>query len=364
MKWTFIVFPLLCGSMIFSPATFSIAQAKQVATINDSVPNSNKNIPSNNKAINDSLDLILQSLKDRDLKNFNQYVNVDSFLSSIYEDDINLILEKETGYNLRKKDSDISRDKQLVAEYKPIILSELEAYLSYYVKNGSLSTEDNFNEFFMNQLKSSTDLGYLELKKIVLVTQQGNTASVDISLFNKRLNREFILTLEMQRLEDGKWQLFKISNLQKYINECTTAKKTILAELNKPIIDRINQEVSIGTPIERNLIYNPSISSGPILEVHVPIFINKENSLDSFIGHIDIENSTGNLLISSNFVTGLKDQNSQFSHNLIFSLDDVIVGKNDIEANPDTLKIKIGITSLFYLNETKLSIAKELPETY
>jgi len=167
----------------------------------------------------------------------------------------------------------------------------------------------------------------------------------------------------MQQLEDGTWKLLKISNLKNYIDECRKAKKPILAELNKPITDQINQEVSIGSPLETKIVYNSSIASGPILEVHVPISINTENNLRYLKGHLDIENPAGNLLITSNFTIGLTNQNSRFSHNLIFPLAHMIVGKNDIEADPSALKIKIDITSLTYLNGNTLSIAKDLPET-
>jgi len=362
MKWTFIVLPVLCGSMIFFPSTSAIAQTQQLSTDNGNTTISAQNISSNNKVINYSLDLILQSLKNHDLEKFNQYVNTDSVLSSIYDDEFNLAIEKED-YNIRKSDSDIAKDKQLAENYKSIILPKLEDYLSHYVETGSLSTEDKILNPFIDDLKKSTDLGYLEFKKVSLITQKGNNASVDISLFDKRLNREFTLTLEMQQLEDGTWKLLKISNLKNYIDECRKAKKPILAELNKPITDQLNQEVSIGSPLETKIVYNSSIASGPILEVHVPISINTENSLRHLIGHIDIENPAGNLLITSNFTVGLTNQNPLFSHNLIFPLDHMIVGENDIEADPSALKIKIDITSLTYLNGNTLSIAKDLPET-
>jgi hypothetical protein len=363
MKGTLIFLPVLCGSILLFSTTFAIAQAQQTSTINkaDAISDQ-KNITCNSKTENYSLGLILQSLKDHDVETFNRYVNTGSVLSSIFDDYFEFTIEKEN-YNSRRSDSDIAKDKQLEESYNPIIVPKLEDYLAHYVETGSFSTKDKILAPFVNDLKKSTDLGYLEFKKIALVTQKNNTAYVDISLFDKLVNKKFTITLEMQQLEDGTWNLLKISNLKNFIDECRKAKKPILAELNQPIIDKINQDVSIGSPFETKIVYISKLTSGPILEVHLPISVNTENNdLRFLLGHIDIENSTGKLLIASGFCVGLKDQNSSFTHTLTFPLDNMIFGKKEVEADPSALKFKISVTSLTYLNGDELSIAKDLPE--
>jgi hypothetical protein len=364
MKGTFIFLPVLCGSMLLFSNTFAIAQTQQTSTVNSAdLISDQKNIPSNSsKTESYSLDLIFQSLKEHDVETFNRYVNTGSVLSSIFDDYFEFTIEKEN-YNIRRSDSDLAKDKQLEESYNLIIVPKLENYLAHYVDTGSFSTEDKILAPFVDALKKSTDLGYLEFKKISLVTPKNNTAYVDISLFDKLVNKEFTVTLEMQQLEDGTWSLLKISNLKNFIDECIKAKKPILAELNQPIINKINQDVSIGSPFETKIVYIPKLTSCPKLEVHLPISINTENNDFGFLlGHIDIENSTGKLLITSDFSVGLKDQNSPFTHTLIFSLDNMIFGKKYIESDPSALKFKISVTSLTYLNGDKLSIAKDLPE--
>lgn len=97
----------------------------------------------------------------------------------------------------------------------------------------------------VDNLKDRTGFGALKFDGVESSDVDGETAIVGIKLHDESLNRDFILKIKMQQLDDGLWRLLQITNLQDFMKQREAAVKDKLAELNKPIAEQIAQNVQL-----------------------------------------------------------------------------------------------------------------------
>ena len=79
----------------------------------------------------------------------------------------------------------------------------------------------------------------LNIKDISVISKENNESIVAITLFNRKVGKNFDLKVKMSKLDDGTWKLKEITNLVDFMVEIDKAEKAKLAELDKPIKEQI-----------------------------------------------------------------------------------------------------------------------------
>jgi len=342
MKWIFFLLPIIC----FFSTNLPLAQASTIMTANTQPATINT-------ALKYSLEPILQTFKTHDTQEFNQYVDTQTFIAALLNDEFDLLHEKES-FNSKIDSKTLAQDNEL----KYALTAVLEKAIPTCVETGDFSQQQGFAPL-INELEKSIDLSYLEVKSISPILFKNDRSYVDILLLDKLLNNEFKLTLEIQLNENHTWKIVKMVNFKEYVHQCAQAQKIVLAEINKPTAAKINEEISLIPNIKATIRYDSRFSPGPILNVQIPYSIHPTKELAYLLGNINVKNAAGTTLIASGFTSNLRNQKANFL-TLDFALDHLIMGMNDIVSDPHSLNITANITHLHYSDGETIALRKDL----
>lgn len=342
MKWIFFLLSIIS----FFSTNLALAQASTIMAANTQPATTAP-------TLSYSLDPILQALKTHDNEKFNQYIDAHKFIAALLDDEFDLAYEKEY-FNSKIDSKTLAQDNEL----KYALTAVLEKAIPTCVETGDFSQQQGFAPL-INELEKSIDLSFLEVKSISPILFKNDRSYVDILLLDKLLNKEFKLTLEIQPNENHTWKIIKMVNFKEYVHQCAQAQKIVLAEINKPTAAKINEEISLMPNIKTNIRYDSKFSSGPILNVQIPYSIHPTKELAYLLGNITVKNAAGTTLITSGFSSNLRNQKANFLA-LDFALDHLILGMNDIVADPHSLNITVNITHLHYSDGETIALRKDL----
>jgi hypothetical protein len=163
---------------------------------------------------------ILESAQNHDLHAFLQHVDLDSLLSGIYDDLIQVSLEeareRPEGNNLDFSE-DVARD--ILAPVKPQFIEESKKRILTQIAGAEITGAqpiDNMAGHMIDHLISQTDIQNTAFVRLQDARRSGNTADVIILIKNSRLDEEFPLHVKMIKIP-GTWKVTEIDNIQDYI---------------------------------------------------------------------------------------------------------------------------------------------------
>ncbi|MFQ9522880.1 MAG: hypothetical protein ACLR2G_04645 [Phascolarctobacterium faecium] len=143
----------------------------------------------------------------------------------------------------------------LVQNIRNIAVPILIDQTRQYVNGGTMDEVDpsdadspmlqNNGTDIVNNLKNKTGVNSMQYQGVEQVQKNGSAAVVTIKVFDKELDKHFLVELAMQQLADGTWQISKIDNLKTLISERDQALQNKLAELNAPVQKQIDDAVAV-----------------------------------------------------------------------------------------------------------------------
>jgi hypothetical protein len=199
------------------------------------------------------------ALKEHDAAKFQRYVDLDSVMGNAFED----IIKAESKIN----NTDIFSNPFALGILHMLKPSVVELMKQEAVDKIAAKKEeeqrpaDPVPDAMKRNMQRHIPLSKLKLKDLQLSQQEGGETNADLVLHNTDLDKDFIAKLEMQKHEDGSWQIIKIKNLPELIVQFSAAEKAKLAAANKPIIERLNQ--SVQTSDVTLHIFQDSLSKNP-----------------------------------------------------------------------------------------------------
>ncbi|MBB5336089.1 hypothetical protein [Pectinatus brassicae] len=297
-----------------------------------------------------SLNLIRKSVQNHDWDTFQKHVDIDQTLSAAIDD--------VTATQNQKNASLLGNG--LVKMLKPVIISEVKSKLKSYIENTSSQKDDSdkakSNDLSSNRmtkkLTATTGLEVTEFKGIAYTKKENGTATVGLSLYNKDLDKTFVLDLKMHQLDDGTWQIIKIDNLNKYIEEIKTAEKEKLVQLNKSLQDQLNKTVDFGK-ITPSITDGTGLMFGKILHLEFPVTVTSDKELLGFQAQLTITDKNGTILSERKISGRIPAGQTSFNKKISIPLN------NDsplLKADLNTVKVTLNTSAIADKNKkvTKL----------
>lgn len=290
-----------------------------------------------------SLIQIKKSIDTHNISLFQKHVDIDSVVNRAVDVLIGQVLDESI-------DSDSSGLEALGASLaagmvmlmKPKIVEYATSKIVHFIEEGkgpqkadqqsakeAQKTLSGVESFFSN---------HKEIKQSYLKKQE-NIAYLGIQRFDEKLKDVITLEFKLRKM-DGYWQLVEVSNLEVMMSRIETLRSDRLAEINQPIIQRINQSISLGGFTKEN---------------------REKNSWDQKVMVSAVISNNTNEVISELLIVGeILDSNQNLVRELNLEISELPIGKDqNFWWEFDINKFNDEDVKLFSLPEGKLEyIAK------
>ena len=182
-----------------------------------------------------SVALIADAVRQHDLKTFEKHVDMDTLYGHAYDD----VVAVTFGADKDANPIIVAIVKGIKGLAVPLLENETRSYIMHGDKpeneteaQQQVAPGSESGAEIVDNLKDRTGFGALKFDGVESSDVDGETAIVGIKLHDESLNRDFILKIKMQQLDDGLWRLLQITNLQDFMKQREAAVKDKLAELN------------------------------------------------------------------------------------------------------------------------------------
>jgi len=188
-----------------------------------------------------SLGIIKEAAAKHDLITFERHVNLQNISTQAIDDMIATSLSPE--------DVKTPLIAGMINMVKAAAIPTFVTQAQKYVATGSFDklNEKNDGQVIVASVAERTGLMTMEFKGIEKTIRNKDQALVNIKVWDKQLGKDFLLQLQMQQLDDGTWCLTSIANLKDFMADRDKVVEKRLAELNKPIQDKIKEKVQLIT---------------------------------------------------------------------------------------------------------------------
>lgn len=192
-----------------------------------------------------SLKLVQEAVVKHDLATFDKLVDLDTIIPRAIDQ---LIDAKMNDPENVQDESMKNFAMGFLNTFKPTMVSSAKDQIRSYVEKGNFEQPQNNGEnkektkFKVEEIYNNAIGGTSEFKGIDYVKKDGMIAVVGTKVFMPKLGKEAILEFKMRQI-DGYWQVAEINNLGEFILMVEKLKKEKLAELNKPLLDQIAQNI-------------------------------------------------------------------------------------------------------------------------
>lgn len=187
-----------------------------------------------------SINIIKEAVQKHDVATFERHVDMDTLYTKAF-DDFLVATDKIEGKNRLNNPLAIGFIQML----KPPVVSALKAATIEAIKgeNKNVTAKEETADNVAKNIKSRSGLDKAVFKDMSVISKEGDTAIVLITIHNRKVDKDFNLKIKMIKLDDGKWTLKEVTNLVEFMVEVDNAEKLKLAELDKPIKEEIYKNV-------------------------------------------------------------------------------------------------------------------------
>jgi len=322
-----------------------------------------------------SLGLIKEAVATHDLVKFEKHVDIQN-LSSRAVDDLVASSMSEEDINNPFVMGMVTLVKNVAV---PAFTDQVKKYVETgdFEKNDKEPQEQNKNNQGPNgkqvaqNATERTGASAMEYAGVENTQKDGKIAVVSVKMHDKQLSQDFILKIKMRELEDGTWRLTEISNLKDFIQQRDKAVKVKLRELNKPIREKIDEQIQLMQDADEKFYVKLTSDNNPFfasyaIKTHIPVKWTNAN-IKGFGGQVELYGQEGKCIFIKTFDTGNSDVSQQKNKNGSFNekwkLNQFISEeKKIIDSDFSQLKKVVVFTSVRFNDGTdEIKMLKELP---
>ena len=195
-----------------------------------------------------SLNLIREAVEKHDLVKFEKHVDTESLYNRAFDEVVQKSLS-ESGY------ANNQLAMGIVGMMKKTVIDELVGQTKKYVETGDFEATNPNNaakktnqpdgKEMASNINKNAGISYIQFKGIEDTNKDGKIAVVSVKIFDKKIEKDFIVKLKMRELDNGEWCLVEVANLTDYLTEREKAVKEKLNALNKPIREQIEKAFQV-----------------------------------------------------------------------------------------------------------------------
>lgn len=191
-----------------------------------------------------SLGIIRDSIQKHDVATFEKHVDLDTLYAKGF-DDAFIAYDKLQGDNLMSNPLAVG----FVQMMKPAVVSGLKTKTLDSIKGEDDAAQAKAllgdSEQVVKDLKKSSGIDDSTFRDASVASSDGNEAIVAIKVHNNKIDKDFDLKVKMSKLDDGTWKVKELTNLVDFMLEVDAATKAKIAELNKPIQEKIQNFIAV-----------------------------------------------------------------------------------------------------------------------
>lgn len=238
----------------------------------------------------------IESIRQNNSQEFCRYVDLNSVMEHAFDD----CLRAESKIN---NDNILSNPfaAGILHMLKPSVVELMNKEAIRLIENKKDAQEeavDPVPDAMMRNMERRIPIKEMQLGKFTIEQADDEHAILTAAVRDTKLEKDFLLQLELTKQEDGYWKITRVKNLTELIVQFDAAKKAQLAAQNKPVMEKLNNSVQI---LDKKL----SITSAyvhDIKEHRLNAVINIQNKTDQTINRIyydvDIMDKDGKVIYS------------------------------------------------------------------
>lgn len=316
-----------------------------------------------------SLGIIRDSVQKHDVTTFEKHVDLDTLYNKGFNDAM-IAMGKIEGNDIMSNPFAAG----IIQMMKPAVVTALKEATLDAVKgdtNTNQTEQSNNNnqqeantKAFSKNLESKSGMDDSTFSDASVISEENGEAIVAITLHNNKVDQDFKLNVKMAKLDDGTWKVKEITNLVDFLVAVDAAEKAKLAELNKPIREKIDNAVSLsnstlnmandGNPFFASYWWNNNItlknnSSQAITALGVKYSILDQNKavrkeISQVYNKSALAPNTSNTLTSQIKLNPFIDEDAQMIK------------------NPNNYTIAVEITSVKFADGSTIELLNKLPD--
>lgn len=252
----------------------------------------------------------------------------------------------------------------IMTNIKTNFVDTLTAHTKDYVSGSTTASQTNQPEqVFTKRFTDLLDLNNLSFKKVANSKITDATATIDVTVYDKRLDKEFTLQLLMDRQADATWTVVGINNLPPFLNEIKEAQAVKLIELNKPLAAKIKTDIEVTDAnydlksrkepwVSTAFIYSPTIS------------FKSKAQITSFVGQVQVLNEDKKVLYTQKYIVpGPFPSGTTKTYSFSWPLNPFIYGEKLLASlNKSQITTKSSIIRVHFEDGQELNLLEELPQ--
>ena len=293
--------------------------------------------------------IIKTAIEQKDMTTFEKHVDLDTLLGKAYLD--------STRAGLAKPDAEESKKILAMAEMeKPSFIRDMKKGIISEIKSPSTTKDPSTPT-------QKSPFTFMEYRGTGASKTDGNTATVDIKIFNKKLGKEFILTLGMTKSFDGSWKVVSINNFADYENQELQATYEKTLEINKTKSDEIAKEIQVGQ-ITLELSENKEARFTHLLKVNIPFTFLTDRNAATIEGIIVFYQ--GDKLVATYPlppISGSSHKDKESKLTIPIQLTSFFAKENMIITTPtDQITTKLNITKVEFADKSTIELNETIPD--
>ena len=314
-----------------------------------------------------TLNLIANAVVNHDTAAFEKHVDLDNLFSQLFDDAI------AAEFHLQAAPTNPFLQNQIIG-IKSTIVPVFTGMAKNFVQSGTIGNAldaAGSNSGRGGQLAEGMavklGLPYMVYRNITGVTKNGdNEAIVSLNIEDKQTGKALPVRFKMIRLEDGTWQIKQVANVKEYLEARQAAIAEKLAELNKPLQDKIDAAVKIvasGAQAPR-FTFLSLVEGLPVAGIGADFALTNLGTKDilSVSGSVTIKDAAGTARFTDGFeVGGIPAGKTVSAHNS-WTLNPFVEDQQQLAANTkQQISGSFAITSVIFKDNTSLTLMDRLP---
>jgi flagellar basal body-associated protein FliL len=314
-----------------------------------------------------SLNVISNAVVNHDEETFAKHVDLDNLFSQLFDDCI------AVQFHLDSTPSNNFLQRQ-VASIKNTVIPVFADMTKQVVKSGTITAAINSADSsagpggqLAEGMAVKLGIPYMIYKNVgEVVKTSDDEALVTLNIEDKQTGKSLPVKLRMTRLPDGSWQIKNIANVKEYLELRDAAIAAKLAELNKPLKDKIDAAVKVITTgaAAPKLSAQNLVEGLPVAGIGADFSVQNIGTKDilSVSGTIILKDASGTPRFEDGFEVGniaagktIKAQNAWALNP--FSSDQQQLAKE----KPQNIQATFEITSVIFKDNTSITLMDRLP---
>lgn len=309
------------------------------------------------KAPDYSLTMAQTAVTKHDWLGANEHMDLDALYAQVFDEVVVPSLQKRNNGVI----SAVARD--ILQRMRGGFVDTMVAYTKSLIEAKDKKAVAPPSHVFARRFLELSHLQYCSLGEIGETTENGDTATVKVTLNNSLLAKSFPVALALKKTPNDTWKVVKIDNLPQLLNAMQKAQDEKLVVLNQPLQAKINQEIAIvSSSLEIKTKESSRLTTA--LFYYPVVNFRAEKTIGSFMGQLQVLDKNGKVLYGQKYVeTGPFSPKAQQPFALQWSLNPgQAAEKALIDTKGEGLTVKENILGVIFTDGTSVKLLESLPE--